>query len=272
MSETADHAGSDPARAFPQVQGVALKAPWYWLAAGLMDLRRAGSSSLFYGACFTLAGWLMYGVFLRAYALFAGLTTGFLLLGPLLAMGLYDISRRLERGEAPRLQPTLSCWRPNLANLGVFAAVLAVVMLLWARASMVVFALFFDGGLPTFGDVLRALFAFQQPEFALVYFVVGGFFATFVFAISIIAVPLMLDRGTDAVTACLASIAACARNPGPLLLWGACIVVLVGLSFATLFLGLVVVMPLVGHGTWHAYRALVAAEKPSPRSPSSSPT
>ena len=271
MSTTIDRHEAKVEQAFPEVRSVGLEAPWRWLQGGLEDLHRGGGASLFYGACYTLCGWLLYLVFQKAYALFAGLTTGFLLLGPLLAMGLYDISRRLERGETPRLQPTLSCWRPNLANLGVFAGVLAVVMLLWARASMVVFALFFDGGLPTFGDVLRALFAFQQPEFALVYFIVGGFFAAFVFAIGIIAVPLMLDRGTDAVTAGLASIAACARNPGPLLLWAACIAVLVGLSMATLFLGLIVVMPLLGHGTWHAYRDLVAPEPPPARAPSLNP-
>ncbi|MDE2586453.1 MAG: DUF2189 domain-containing protein, partial [Betaproteobacteria bacterium] len=116
MSTTIDRHEAKAEPAFPEVRNVGLDAPWHWLAAGLSDLHRGGSASLFYGACFTLSGWLLYLVFQKAYALFAGLTTGFLLLGPLLAMGLYDISRRLERGEVPRLQPTLSCWRPNLAN------------------------------------------------------------------------------------------------------------------------------------------------------------
>lgn len=80
---------------------------------------------------------------------------------------------------------------------------------------------------------------FEQPDFALVYFAVGGFFATFVFAISVIAVPLMFDRKTDAVTATIASLVACSRNPVPLLLWAACIAVLAGIGFAT-FVGLIV--------------------------------
>jgi len=249
--------------AFPLIRAVGWDAPGRWLRAGLRDFRRGGRASLFYGACFALGGWLVQVVFAHAYALFAGLVTGFLLLAPFLAMGLYDLSRRMEAGETPRLLPTLAAWRPNLANVSVLAAVLTVVLLVWARASMVIFALFFDGtGLPTFIDVVRAVITLEQPEFALVYIAVGGFFALFVFAISVVAVPLMLDRKTDAVTAAIASLGACGRNPGPMLLWAACIVILVVLGFATLFLGLIFVMPLVGHATWHAYRDLVEAELP----------
>lgn len=263
MGETVKPPVAEPAGAFPRIRTVGTDAPWRWLAAGLHDLRQGGGASFFYGTCFAVAGWLMEVVFRQAYALFAGLATGFLLLGPFLAMGLYDISRRQDRGEAPRLAPTLAAWRPNLANVGVFAAVLAVVLLVWARASMVVFALFFDAAeLPTFAGIVHSVLTFEQPEFALVYFAVGGFFAVFVFAISVVAVPLMLDRGTDAVTAAICSLIACGRNPGPMLLWAACIAVLVTLGFATLFVGLILVMPLVGHATWHAYRDLVEPAGP----------
>lgn len=248
-----------PASTFPQIRTVGREAPLRWLRAGWSDLRALGWASLFYGICCAAAGWSLFFVFVHAYALFVGLASGFLLLGPFLAMGLYDLSRRRQLGEPARLAPTLAAWRSNLANVGVLAAVLAVVMLVWARASMVVFALFYDGGLPTFADVLRAVLGFGQPEFALAYFAVGGFFALFVFAISVVSVPLMLDRRTDAITAAIASIAACAHNPLPLAIWAAAIVALTALGFATLFLGLIVTMPLLGHATWHAYRDLVAA-------------
>lgn len=251
---------ASPARSFPKIRRIRPGAVAGWLGAGWQDLRRGGPASLFYGLCFALCGWLMQAVFAKAYALFAGLATGFLLLGPFLAMGLYELSRRRELGLPVSLRPSLAAWRSNLANVGLFAALLVVVLLVWARASIVIFALFFSGSLPTFADVVRTVLTFEQPVFALVYFAVGGFFAAFVFAISVIAVPLMLDRQTDAVTAAIASVIACGRNPGAMLLWAACIALLVGVGFATLFVGLAVTMPLVGHATWHAYRDLVAAD------------
>lgn len=260
MSENDAPASEDAASRFPVIRRIGFSAVGGWLRAGWRDFRLAGLASIFYGVCFAAAGWLMQAVFAKAYALFAGLTTGFLLLGPFLTLGLYDLSRRIERKELPELAASLAAWRPNLANIGLFAALLAVVLLVWARASIVIFALFFAGGLPTFADVVRTVLTFEQVDFALVYFAVGGFFAAFVFAISVVTVPLMLDRKTDAVTAAIASLLACGRNPGPILLWAACIAVLAAIGFATAFVGLVFTMPLVGHATWHAYRDLVAAD------------
>jgi uncharacterized membrane protein len=258
MNDSIKPEGGDAGLPFPRIREVGFGAPWRWLKAGGRDLRRAPGNSLFYGACFALAGWAMQLVFAHAYALFAGLATGFLLLGPCLSMGLYDISRHLERGETPRLGASSIPWGSTLGNIGVFAAVLAVILLIWARASMVIFALSYQGGLPTFADVVRAVFGFEQPTFALIYFAVGGVFALLVFAISVVAMPLMLDRNTDAVTAAIASLVAFGRNPGPLLLWAACIAALSAVGFATLFLGLIFITPLIGHASWHAYRDLVA--------------
>jgi uncharacterized membrane protein len=249
MSQNNVPVAADPASSFPVINRVDAGAVLGWLRSGWQDVRQAGLSSLFYGVCFAVAGWLMQRVFAHAYALFAALITGFLLLGPFLAMGLYELSRRIECGESPRLVPSLAAWRGRLANVGVFAALLVIVLLVWARASIVIFALFFMGGLPTFADVVRAVLTLEQPVFAVVYFAVGGCFAVLTFAISVIAVPLMLERKTDAVTAAIASVIACGRNPGPMLLWAACILMLVGVGFATFFVGLVVTMPLVGHAT-----------------------
>lgn len=258
MNQTPDR--ESPASRFPTIRKVDPGAVVRWLKAGWHDCRRAGPASLFYGACFALAGWLLSVVFAEAYALFAGLTTGFLLIGPFLCLGLYDLSRRIELGEPPQLRPTLAAWRPNLANVGVFAALLTVVLLIWARASIIVFALFFAGGLPSFGDVVRIVLTFEQVDFAFFYFAVGGFFAAFVYMMSAISLPMMLDRRTDAITAAIASLLACGRNPGAMLLWAACIAVLAAIGFATLFLGLIVTMPLVGHTSWHAYRDIVEPE------------
>ena len=229
-----------------------------WLHAGVTDTHRGGPASLFYGITFAAAGLIMHKVLAESYWLLAGLTTGFLLLGPFLAMGLYDLSRRMGKGEAPKLIPSLTAWRPNLINIAWFAALLVFALLIWTRTSLVIFAYFFDGGLPTFTDVVLNVITFKQPTFTLIYFAVGGLFAAFIFAISVIAMPLMLDSKASATTAAKASLLACVRNPVPMLLWALCIVVLIGFGFATSFLGLIVTMPVVGHASWHAYRDLVA--------------
>jgi uncharacterized membrane protein len=89
------------------------------------------------------------------------------------------------------------------------------------------------------------------------YLIIGSGFAAFIFSISVVAVPLMLDRDKDAISAMLLSIATVAKNPLPMLLWACLIVMLAGIGFATAFTGLIVTIPILGHATWHAYRALV---------------
>lgn len=250
-----------PHNSFPIIRQVKPRNILGWVKAGIQDMRQAGMASLFYGAFFALAGWVMKIVFDEAYGLFPGLATGFLLLGPFLAMGLYDLSRQLEQGAQAKLIPSLTAWRTNMMNVGIFAGVLGVILLIWARASLIIFALYFqDSVFPTLNEVIMSVFTFEQPVFGMVYFAAGGLFAALVFAISVVAIPLMTDRKTDAITAAIASIIACTKNPLTMLLWGACIVLLVAIGFATYFVGLVITMPIVGHATWHVYRDIVAVE------------
>lgn len=242
---------------FPVVRKIQSSNIIDWLRRGLDDVRQAQFASLYYGIIFAGAGILMHTVLFDASWLLSALTTGFLLIGPFLAMGLYDLSRRIELGEKPVLIPSLSAWRANLMNVGIFAGVLVVILLIWARASLVIFALFFQGGLPTFLEIVQTVITFEQPTFALVYFAVGGFFAAFVYAVSVVAIPLMADQKTDAVTAAIASLLAVTRNAVPMALWAITIVLLVAIGFATHFIGLIITMPIIGHASWHAYRDLV---------------
>lgn len=246
-----------PPSTFPAVRTVGAGAPFAWLAAGWRDFRASPLPSAFYGACFAVMGFLIYFVFRHAYQYVSALVTGFFLVGPFLAIGLYALSRRRERGETPWLAPTLDAWAPNKGAIGVFALVLAVILLVWARASLVVFALFFTRDMPTVEDFVRRIFSLDNVEFLFAYLCVGGFFAILVFAISVVSVPMMLDRNTDGVTAVLTSLKAFAANVPAMIVWGLLIVALVSLGFATWFAGLVVAVPVIGHATWHAYRALV---------------
>lgn len=229
-----------------------------WLHAGVTDIHLGGRASLFYGVIFSITGVFIHAVFAENYWLLAGSTTGFFLLGPFLAMGLYDLSRRLESGESPALRPTLTAWLPNLLNVMLFTVLLVFVFLAWARLSMTIFAHYFSGALPTFTDVIINVFTFKQPAFLFVYFASGAVFASFIFCISVIAMPLMLDRNTSAWTAAITSLRTCAHNPVTMMLWACCIVVLVGFGLATNFLGLMLTMPVVGHASWHVYRSLIA--------------
>jgi uncharacterized membrane protein len=248
---------TQPPSPFPPVRQVGAGAPLRWVAAGWRDLRAAPVPSLFYGVAFALMGWLIYVVFRHAHEYTSALTAGFLLVGPFLCTGLYDISRRLAAGQTVRLAPTLTAWRANLGAFSMFALILTVVMLVWARASLVTFALFFSSGMPSLAGFLGRVASVEHLDFVLTYFAVGAVFATVVFALSVVSVPLMLARGTDTVVAAITSVRALAANPLPLALWAMLIVLLIGVGFATLFIGLLVTVPIVGHATWHAYRDLV---------------
>ena len=249
---------------FPAVRAVSAAAPFRWLALGARDFRAHPLPSLFYGACFAVMGWLIAFTFRHAFEYVSALVTGFFLVGPFLAIGLYDLSRRRERREPTSLAPTLDAWRGNAGAIGVFAVVLTVILLLWARASLVVFALFYTGGMPTVASFLDGILSLDNAEFLLAYACVGGLFAALTFAVSVVSVPMMLDRHTDGIVAVLTSLRAFASSVPAMLVWGVAIVVVVGLGFALAFVGLAVAVPVIGHATWHAYRDLVTARDACP--------
>lgn len=242
----------------PGVVVVPLAAPFGWLARGLADMRAAPWASLFYGLAFAAMGWALSLVFEHATEYTTTLAMGFFLVGPFLATGLYDLSRRIARGEPGHLGPTLSAFSANAGAIGIYVLILTVVMLVWARASLVTFALFFSTGMPTLDKFFAQVVSLAHIDFVATYFFVGGFFALLVFALSVVSMPMMLDRGAETVASIFTSVRVIVANPGPMLLWATLIVALIGVGFATLFLGLIVTGPLLGHATWHAYRQTVA--------------
>ena len=233
-------------------------APFAWLVRGWDDFRAAPLASGFYGAAFAAMGWALAALYDFAYQYVTTLAGAFLLAAPFLATGLYALSRDRERGLRPRLAPSLTAWRENVGGLGIYVLVVTVIFLVWARASLVTFALFSTGTMPDLKGFLAKAFSLGNIEFVLVYFAAGSVFATLVFAVSVVSVPMMLDRGNDAVSAAILSVQVLAKNPGTMAVWAALIVVLTGIGLATAFIGLVVTMPVIGHATWHAYRECVA--------------
>lgn len=234
-----------------------LMAPFHWLALGWQDLRRAWPLSLTYGGALVLLGYLITWLAWdegHVLLLFT-LGSGFILAGPMLAFGLYSISSQLQQGLTPRFGYCLRVQRKHLRNEMLFALVILVVLLVWARAASLVHVFFPTGD----GVELAGWLAFLAVGSA-----VGAVFAAIVFTLSAFSLPLMLDRGTDAVTGALTSIAAVLQNKGVLLLWGALIVLLVLLGFATAYLGLAVILPWIGHATWHAYRDTILSPEVPP--------
>lgn len=241
----------------PIAKGVAPREISRWLSLGWQDLTGSYLTGVWFGVCFVAMGGLLGLVFMNAPAYLMAMISGFLLIGPFVCVGCYEISRARERGETPRVKSAAFAFKKNTKNIAIFAALLLVLELLWGRASLVVFALFYQGGLPESTDVLRAFMTLQNGPFVIAYLVVGAIFATLVLVTSVVAIPLMLDRSTDAVTAALTSVRVCLASPLTLTLWGCTISLLTLLAMLPAFVGLILVGPWLGHATWHAYRALV---------------
>ena len=241
------------------VRQVSMEHPWRWLAAGAADLRRAAPVSLAYGAV-----WVVLSMVLTATAWFADLVyvllpliAGFMFMGPMVAVGIYAISYRLERGEHPTLAHAFGAWRVNRMQLALMGVALMIFLLAWIRIATLLFALFFGMEPPDPQALYSALL--MTPNglgMIAVGTLVGAVLAFGAFAISVIALPLLLDREVSMLEAVEASIRCVALNIRPLLLWAAILTVFVLVGVLTFYVGLVLVLPLLGHASWHAYRDL----------------
>jgi uncharacterized membrane protein len=234
-----------------------LTDPLRWLALGWRDFMQCPGIGLFYGACFTVMGWALMKVYAAAPAYVMALSAGFLLMGPFMCLGLYRASQRLEQGRHPDFGDSLLAWDTRTGTLAIFGFVLLVLEMLWGRVTLVLFALSFNG-MP---DLQGSLLALTKPEnlgFTLGWLGVGAVFAGVIFAISVVSMPMILDRQTDAITAGLTSVRLVVTQTRVMLAWGAMITLLVVLALLPWFAGLLIVGPVIGHASWHAYRAAVA--------------
>lgn len=242
----------------PKVRNVPALRPLHWLVLASIDMRRAPLASLFYGLAFALMGQTLHWLFMHAPHQTVTLTTGFMLLGPFLTMGLYDIGRRLELGQEKIFVPSLLAWKRNLPGVGLFAMILALTFAGWMRVSVVLFALFYTDQIPTIDDMLKAtFFSEENMAFLIAYFSCGAMFALLVFAISVVSIPMLLAKDGDTLTAIFTSVQALLRNPASMTVWGLCIVFLFALGVALFYAGLIITMPLAGLATWHAYCEIV---------------
>ena len=252
-----DSPPSKPESAY-KIRTVTVSSPFIWLKKGTQDFFATRCRGALYGLLFACMGLMLVFVYETRWQLTMGLTAGFFLLGPFVCAGLYELSRQREHGHITNLFDSMVCWKRNIGSIAFFAVILTFCMIVWARVSVVIFALFSHTDFPTLQGMLRQIISPDNLEFLAIWTVAGFVFASLVFAISVVAVPLMLDRRADTMSAIFTSVRALWANIVPLYLWAALIVLLIGIGLALSYIGLMLTAPVIGHATWHAYRDLVA--------------
>lgn len=235
-------------------------AAFDWLRAGWRDLMKQPGPSLAYGfGVFLVSLAIVWSLFRLGldYVLFPALA-GFMVVGPLLAIGLYQKSRAIQTGEPFSLANMVFVQAKSGGQVLYTGAILCLLMLLWMRAAVITYALFFGyRPFPGLDNVAQMLFATPTGwAMLLVGTAIGGLFAAFSFAISTFSIPMLLDKDVDAFTAMGTSISMVFRNLPVMLMWGAIVLALFLFSVATGLFGLIVVFPLLGHATWHSYKAI----------------
>ena len=244
----------------PQPRRIAFDAPWGWLAAGWRDLWRRPSVGITYGAITALTAALLCAsmALIEALPLFLTLVGGFLLLGPLFAVGLYEASRRMALGEPVAFMDVVSAPAAARGQLALAGAFLLLMFFLWLRTAMLMFMLFLGtNAIPPPSEFFQMLLFTPHGLGLLVCgTLVGAVFAAIVFVTSATSIPLLLFKRTDVLTAAAASVEAVRTNPKPMALWALLIVVIMAAGFATLLFGLLLAFPLIGHATWHAYEEI----------------
>jgi len=249
---------------FIPVARVPMEAPWRWLALGWRDMRRAPLLSGAYGAVFSvIAALLLVGLWMADVpALILPMAGGFLIVGPVLAAGLYRMSALIERGEKVTLRDTLLVNIQSPGQLAFMGVLLMIAFFAWVEIALLLFMLVFGPiAMPPVTDFIATLLL--EPR-GLILLIVGTFLgavlAAIIFASTVVSIPLMMTREIDAVTAIITSWRAVAANLSVMALWAVLIAAIMALGFALFFVGLVIAFPLIGHATWHAFRKLVPDE------------
>jgi uncharacterized membrane protein len=247
-----------------RVQPIPLLRPLGWLALGWADLRRAPLPGLLHGIASAVFGALLLALARDRFWLLAGAFSGFLIVAPLVATGLYNVSRSLERGRPAGLGAALAAWRPDDARLIGFGLLLALAGTGWVLTSAALITGFAGAPVDKPADFLRVVVLAPTGYVFEAWVLLGGVLAAPVFASSVVALPLLLDRRVSVLGAVLTSWRVVMEHPAPMALWAALIMGLSALGMATALVGLIVVVPVLAHASWHAYRDLVdVADLPS---------
>ncbi len=259
---------STPIAIYPTVKTVDLRQPLTWLARGWADMVRAGWVSYLHGLALALFGWLIVGVAHQRFWLLAGAVSGFMVVAPVLATSLYALSRAIEQGRSANMAVVLKTWLnwqdKHINKFGndywamvQFGVLLGVAATGWVLTSAALITLLAPVPVNSPEDFVRHVVLARNGWLFEVWLALGGLMAAPIFASSAVSMPLLLDRRITLTQAVLTSWQTVLTNPVPMAVWAALIMVLTMLGMGTAMLGLILVMPLLGHGSWHAYRDLV---------------
>jgi len=249
----------------PRIRRLPDDRAWIWLANGWRDMVAAPMVSLAYGGVLVLVSFaLTLGLWLTGLLfLLLPLAAGFMFVAPLLAVGLYDTSRRLAAGEPVSLKAALLAWRRNPSQIAGFGVILMLFHLAWVRIALLLYPLFFSGPNPPLAELASVLFFSPQSlPFLVTGTLTGAVLAALVFAISAVSIPMLVDRDVSVVTAVATSFVAVRENVRPMALWAALIVLFIGLGIALFYLGLALALPLIGYASWHCYKDVVEERAP----------
>jgi uncharacterized membrane protein len=255
---------SAPAPEIP-VRIVPALRPLDWVSAGVRDLARATGPSVMHGLMVVVGGWIISLLAIKWWPLLPGAFSGFVLVGPVLCTGLYELSRRRERGDPAGFAHVFAAWRRGTLPLVWLGLGLAFAGTAWVLVSALLVAVFVKAPITGADAFLRHVVFSEGSNLYLVWVLAGGFGASLVFAATVVSAPLLLDRDTDLGTAVWASIRAVGANPVAMGVWATIIMVATAVSMATAMLGFIVTIPVIGHATWHAYRDTLDASRLPPR-------
>jgi uncharacterized membrane protein len=248
-------------RQYPQigVRRVPVSQSLEWLRRGWEDMRHLRATSLAHGVFISMLGGVLLVLGSSHPYFIAAAVSGYLLIGPIMTTGVCELSRRRAAGEPLGFDESLQAVARHPRDLLQFGAILAAIAILWFVASEVMLQSILPISRPGLGEMLWGGFtATASRAQVLAYIASGAVLAAFVFTVSVVAVPLIIDRHVSAVDAMWVSTNATFSNLPAMMLWSALIVALTAFGFLTFLIGMVVAAPLLGHATWHAYRDLIA--------------
>lgn len=233
------------------------EAPMRWLEKGLDDFKNNLGLSLLYGGVIAAIGVILALSTKLSPSFIIGAITGFVIVGPFAAIGLYDMAREMEFGRKPQLHHAISALKKNTGTLLAFAFALGFLHTVWTRLTGLLLGLFFQDLNISRGNLFEVLSEPSSIVFLALFILVGAVMVSFAFAISVISIPMIMHRDVDLVTAAATSLRVVKTNPRKMFTWAAMIGIIMMLGMATAFIGLIIAFPIVGYASWHAYRDLV---------------